>query len=127
MLVCKRIVYIIPLFYLAFGFSQNKSNDDKNIREETLFLIIHLQEDIIRYQFSSLQDFNSYSGLLLEEIPTAFGLKRNATCKVVLEITFSVCIGNLGSTHTESVHCLCHELVSESQKLIPLIQAFEHY
>jgi hypothetical protein len=120
-----RLGLFLIVINLNYGFSQINNNADSSLRKENVFLIIHLQEDIIRYNFESIRDFEMYSEMILDEIPTCFGLKKGTVCEVVLELTFSITIGNSNSMNTKSVQCLNTELVNESRKLSQLLQTSE--
>jgi hypothetical protein len=120
-----RLGLFLIVINLTYGFSQINNNADSSLRKENVFLIIHLQEDIIRYNFDSIRDFEMYSEMILDEIPTCFGLKKGTECEVELELTFSITIGNSNSMNTKSVQCLNTELVIESRKLSQLLQTSE--
>lgn len=120
-----RLGLFLIVINLNFVFSQINNNADSSLRKENVFLIIHLQEDIIRYNFESIRDFEMYSEMILDEIPTCFGLKKGTVCEVVLELTFSITIGNSNSMNTKSMPCLNTELVNESRKLSQLLQTSE--
>jgi hypothetical protein len=125
MIKFNRLSLFLTVINLYYGFSQiiNKSNDC--LRKENVFLIIHLQEDNIRYNFDSIRDFEMYSEMVLDDVPSCFGLKKGTVCEVVLEFTLSITIGNSSSVNTKSVHCLNTELVNESRKLYQQIQTTE--